>query len=168
MRKCKHKKEATKFIHTKKYGEPILVEYTYCEDCKCILSGNVSFVKQTEFPIRVEQEIVQKVENPKVKKAKVKKTLVKKIKKPSKKTRPIKLKKATSDIREASRRPSAPSVPEGTTLSDILRAKYNLTRNKETSKKVKQPIKKIRSSKKLVDPDTLDSSDDDPIVFMKG
>jgi len=161
-KKCLHKNFANKFVHTKKYAEPILVQYTYCVTCKKILKGSVTFVKAQPFPEIKPVPVITKapvtlVKTPvqpiPVKKVEVKEPDKRVIQKPLKpKVQPIvktakrpdaptqkiinpKPPRGDSDIRKNGRKPVSGRAPDETSLGDILRAKYGLESSRDNQPK---------------------------------
>lgn len=193
FKKCLHKAFANKFIHDKKYGEPILVQYTYCETCKKILKGSVTFVKAQPFPEVKPVPIIKKTQETQVK-SPVQPILIKKacIEEPNKKIieKPLKQKisptvkttkrpdapikkiinqkppRGNSDARKNGRKPVSNRAPDGASLGDILRAKYGL---ESSEKGLQRSLREKKSYKGLSDPysDEFESGEEDTLVFVK-
>lgn len=193
-RKCKHKSLAQKFMRTDKYGEPLLVEYTYCSECGEIFKGGVTFVEPVEAPspkpgpvkkiVEVEKTPKQ-IDKPKVEKAKpkpTKKTVKKKStkKKKTSKTKEVSVSKkkdkkvinpkpprGDSELRKHSRKPEAAQAPEGASLGDILRAKYGV-KGSGAKKDRNQEVSRKGRYKSIEDPyDDSFEDDGDVDVFLK-
>ena len=193
FKKCLHKAFANKFIHDKKYDEPILVQYTYCETCKKILKGSVTFVKAQPFPEVNPVPIIKKTQETRVKspvqpipikKASIKELDKKIIEKPLKpkisptvKTikrpdAPIKKRinpkppRGDSDARKNGRKPASNQAPDGASLSDILRAKYGIENSERGSQR---EVREKKSYKALSDPysEKFESGEDDVFIFVK-
>lgn len=172
MFNCKHKNQGHKYTRTQKYGEDILIDYTYCLDCKTILSGGVSFIPSLE-PQEVSRPTIKKkpaknkVENKKPKKVKTKSeskvSRKNPTKKSTKKTINKKPRKKDSDIRKNSKKPEQERLPDGVSFGDILKAKYDIKQSKtETQKPKNKTVKKEKSKKVMDDPysDFFDGADD--------
>lgn len=193
-RKCKHKSLAQKFIRAEKYGEPLLVDYTYCTECGEVFKGTVTFVKPIQAPSPKSEPIKKIVEVEKTKK-KIDKSKVEKVKpKPTKKTvkkKSTKKKKTSktkevsvsnkkdkkvinpkpprgnSYLRKNSKKPSAIEAPEGATLGDILRAKYGVKSSGVKKDRNKEVSRKGRY-KSVEDPyDNSFEDGGDVDVFLK-
>ena len=181
IKKCKHKNIGQKYIHTKKYDEPILVNFTYCTDCGEVFKGSVSFVKPiilpepqpqiiNTLPTKKSQNIQTKSKSSisrgvAIKAARNSKSKSKKKKSKEKVINPH-LSRGDAELRKNSRKPSAISAPKGSNLADILRAKYEI---KETPKTNQQVIKTTNKKKyRTIDPYKADSDEGgDPEVFLK-
>lgn len=190
LKKCLHKDFANKFIHTKKYDAPILVQYTYCETCKKILRGSVTFVKAQPFPEVKPEPIIKKVQETPVKtvvppipvKEIVTKVPEKKVIEKPKVQRMVKTAKRTdaptkkiinpkpprgdSDARKNGRKPASNRVPDGVSFGAILRAKYGI---EDSEKPPQKGPREKKSYKGLSDPysDAFESGDNDVDVFVK-
>ena len=136
-----------KIIRTKKYDEEILVDFTYCEKCGEVLQGSVKFVKPLIIKkLPKKRKIRSTTKNSSITKEEAKK-VVKKIK-PKKEEKTLDKtpkkdfsnipKKSNTDIRKTSRKPSAVKAPSGTTVSDIVRSKYNIKSEKKSITKEKK------------------------------
>jgi hypothetical protein len=189
-KKCKHKNIVDKYTRGEKYGESVLVSYTYCADCGEIFKGSAKFVDPIDIPISRPEPInlVNTPETPRivgveskssvsrkdaskaarVSKAEVKEDKVKKI--PVNKTKEQKVinkkpRRGDSGLRKNTRKPSASKAPSGASLGDILRAKYSIK-----DSKIKQaPPRKIKTKYTPVEDPYSSSFEDagDVEIFLK-
>ena len=190
MKKCLHKNLGNKFTFDKKYGEPIKVEYTYCQDCGEIFKGSVKFIpkpkrkytpKKKVLPIKKEKvlkkssqikpdkEILNQSKEVKVKitaKGTSSVTLGKPSDKKSSKGKAPKL-KLKQDIKKAKastvgKRKGAVDVPAGTSLGAILKGQFGIKPENKTTPQVD-----IKRKYKDIEEDALNEDDSDVKIFVK-
>ena len=195
MKKCSHKNLANKFIFSDKYGEAIKVEYTYCQDCGEIFKGGVNFIPKPKLKPKprkkpISKKKILKQSNPispvdeKLKEAKniqvkitAKGNSSVNLNPPEKKKAPKLVvkqdkpvinkapKRKVSELRKNNKKPEASEVPEGATLSDILKAKYGI-KSEPNKLKSTEPVKDTRKYKD-VEEDDLNDDDSDVTIFVK-
>ena len=160
MKKCKHDNLNTRFLRSKKYNEEELVEYTYCEKCGEVFKGNVSFVQPIEIKKEEPTIIIQEEKKEPV----------------SESEETVFVKKAKPKIKKVVGKPSdkpkvkrnAVQAPEGVSLGDILKVKYEVKDIQVPEKKVtkKNTLTKSKPRFKPMDADSFDDNEDIDI-FLK-
>jgi len=146
---CNHKNIAQKFLHSFKYTDPILIEYTYCVVCHTILSGSVKFQNIFSYP----KKNTLILNTPKIQNTQsIKQT--------------CNQQKALS-CRQTTRMPNIVPTPDGVTLSNILKQKYNLLPNQQNIQIIENPADTEQTStlKDAYSPDFDDTDDID--IFLK-
>lgn len=179
-KKCKHKNIGQKYIHTKKYDEPILVNVTYCTNCGEVFKGSVSFVKPitlpesqpqiiNTLPAKKSQNIQTQSRSSVSREAATKAARNSKSKSKKKKSKEKVINphppRGDAELRKNSRKPSATPAPKGSNLADIVRAKYKIKENPKPKPSIKSTTKtKYRAR------DPYEGEPDeggDPKVFLK-